>query len=79
VPISVQLDAVGSAVQAVTNPVVVAVDFSSLYYTIGSFPISVRVINLVQLVTISVGAIETETGVPILTGTVAVVTTMLEE
>jgi len=75
----VQLVAVASPVKAVTNPVVVAVDFSSLYYTIGSLPISVRVINLVQLVTISVGAIETETGVPILTGTVAVITTMLEE
>lgn len=55
------------------------VDFSSLYSTIGSLPISTRENNLVQLVTISVGAIETETGVAILTGTVAVVTVMLGE
>lgn len=68
-----------SVVQAVTNPEEGDVDFSSLYSMIGSLPLSKMVVNLVQLVTISVGAIETETGFATLTGTVAVVTVILGE
>ena len=74
-----QLDIDGRVEHAVTNPVVVAVDFSSLYSSIASKPISTPV-KKVQDVTICVGEIETETGiVAILLGTFGVCTTMLDD